>query len=231
MVRIPIRDKRGSKTAGKLVDLVRTVSKSGNPDEPFYYLGGPMSGIPQFNFPRFHEAAETLRMAGYNIVSPAELDDDEVASQALLSTTGDHGDTEDSWEDFLSRDLIVCALPNCVGGIFLEGWWYSPGAIGESWVLDFLGKSLLAYGVEDGRDVLRVIDDRQREIDTQRAAARWPDAGVRPWQADPQWLAHVRENGGLSVPVIEHVERPSEREIHEFHAEAGHTPGLLIEED
>lgn len=230
-MRLPIRDKRGSQTAGKLVDLVRTVSKSGNPDEPFYYLGGPMSGIPQFNFPRFHEVAETLRAAGYNIVSPAELDDDEVAAQAMQSTSGDHGDTEDSWEDFLSRDLIVCSLPTCVGGIFIEGWWYSAGALGESWVLDFLDKALLVYSVVDGRPTLRVVEDRQQEIDTQRAAARWTSAGVKPWQADPQWLGHCRENEGNAVPVIEHVERPSDREIHEFHAEAGHTPGLLIEED
>lgn len=227
-MRIPVRDKRGSKTAGKLVDLVRTISRSGNPDEPFFYLGGPMSNIPQFNFPRFHEVADTLRASGFNIVSPAELDDPEVASQAMASETGDHGTTEDSWEDFLSRDLIVCALPNCVGGIFIEGWWYSPGAIGESWVLDFLGKGLVAYS-DHPEVALRTIDDRQAELDLQRAASRWTCA-ARPWASDPRWLEAVRLNGGLAVPVVEHVEGVSRR-AREFHAEAGHTPGLLAEED
>lgn len=234
-MRLPIRDKRGSQTASKLVDLVRTVSRSGNPDEPFYYLGGPMSEIPQFNFPRFHEAADTLRQAGYNIVSPAELDDPEVSAQAMASETGDHGTTDDSWEDFLSRDLIVCSLPNCVGGIFLEGWWFSDGALGESWVLNFLGKRLFAYS-DDVEPCLRVIDDRQAEIDLQLAASKWSCA-VKPWKADPQWLESVRRNGGYAKPVIEHVEGVSDRvrafhaEPREFHAEAGHTPGLLAEED
>ena len=228
-MRLPIRDKRGSATAGKLVDLVRTISRSGNPDDPFYYLGGPMSNIPHFNFPRFHEVADTLRASGYNVVSPAELDDPEVAAQAMASETGDHGTTEDSWEDFLSRDLIVCALPNCIGGIFIEGWWYSPGAIGESWVLDFLGKGLVAYS-DHPEVALRTIDDRQNEIDLQRAASKWT-CSQRPWASDPQWLEEVRRNGGLAVPVREHVERPSRRVVHEFYAEEGHTPGLLAEED
>ena len=227
-MRLPVRDKRGSKTAGKLVDLVRTISRSGNPDEPFFYLGGPMSNIPRFNFPRFHEVADTLRGAGFNIVSPAELDDPEVASQAMASETGDHGTTEDSWEDFLSRDLIVCALPNCVGGIFIEGWWYSPGAIGESWVLDFLGKGLVAYS-DHPEVALHTIDDRQNEIDLQRAASRW-NCAHRPWASDPRWLEDVRLNGGLAVPVLEHVEGVSPR-LREFYAEEGHTPGLLAEED
>ena len=72
-MRLPIRGQARIRDGRKLVDLVRTISRSGNPDDPFYYLGGPMSNIPQFNFPRFHEVADTLRASGYNIVSPAEL--------------------------------------------------------------------------------------------------------------------------------------------------------------
>ena len=77
----------------------------------------------------------------------------------------------------------MCALPNCIGGIFIEGWWYTPAQpSGESWVLDFLGKGLVAYLTT--RVALRTIDDRQNEIDLQRAASKWT-CSQRPWASDP----------------------------------------------
>jgi len=54
----------------------------------FYYIAGPMSGIPQFNIPAFDEASKNLRAAGYKIISPAELDDPSTREMAYNSPDG-----------------------------------------------------------------------------------------------------------------------------------------------
>lgn len=36
------------------------------------YLCGPMSGLPDSNYPAFHRAAAELRAAGYQVTNPAE---------------------------------------------------------------------------------------------------------------------------------------------------------------
>jgi hypothetical protein len=135
---------RQTETGQGLLDLVSTISRSGNPDEPFWYLGGPMTGLPQFNFPAFKAAANQLRADDHNIISPAELDDPEAEAKALSSEDGAK-DSAGLWADYLSRDIIICSLPNCLGGIFLPGWHNSAGALLESFVLDRLGRKLYEF--------------------------------------------------------------------------------------
>lgn len=36
------------------------------------YISGPMTGLPNFNYPAFHEAKARLIEAGYEVVSPAD---------------------------------------------------------------------------------------------------------------------------------------------------------------
>ena len=38
------------------------------------YISGPMTGLPDNNFPSFHSAAAALRACGYEVVNPAEID-------------------------------------------------------------------------------------------------------------------------------------------------------------
>ena len=107
------------------------------------YLAGPMSGIPQFNFPAFISAAADLREIGYEIISPAELDDPATRDAALQSADGvigsgsPHGET---WGDFLARDVKIVA-DEVDGIVFLENWHMSRGAKLEAFVALLSGKT------------------------------------------------------------------------------------------
>lgn len=80
------------------------------------YLSGPMTGLPEYNFPAFREAATTLRTAGHTVVDP--------------STRG----VVDGWEwtDYIRADLAE--LVTCEAIAFLPGWRHSRGALLEAHV-------------------------------------------------------------------------------------------------
>lgn len=93
-----------------------------------YYLAGPMTGIPQFNFPTFYEATARLREGGYTIISPAEMDaEGGIDAEALASTDGDNTKLTKTWGDLLARDVKIVA-DKVRGIIFLPGWFNSRGA-------------------------------------------------------------------------------------------------------
>lgn len=92
------------------------------------YLAGPMSGIPQFNFPLFYKAAAELREAGWDIVSPAELDDAEDRGAAMRSVDGSPISAKRSWGDFLARDVKLIADGDIGDIVFLPNWIQSRGA-------------------------------------------------------------------------------------------------------
>jgi Domain of unknown function (DUF4406) len=104
------------------------------------YLAGKMSGIPQFNFPAFDDAATKLRASGYEIVSPAEIDDPETRAKALASHdgAGDGSMDGNTWGDFLARDVKIIA-DEVDGIVFLPNWTESRGARLEAFV------ALLSY--------------------------------------------------------------------------------------
>lgn len=115
------------------------------------YLAGPMSGYPQFNFPAFYAAAKELRNQGWEVVSPAELDDQEDKGAALLSTDGNVNDrtiVKKTWGDFLARDVKLLADEGIKGIIFLPGWEKSKGARLEAYVGLNLGFTYHTYDPE-----------------------------------------------------------------------------------
>lgn len=98
------------------------------PQKPIY-LSGPMTGMPDLNFPAFHAMAARLRAVGHAVVNPAELD---------------HPTTE--WNECLRRDIV--ALMECYTVATLPGWEHSKGARLEVLIADRLGMAVLpAYDV------------------------------------------------------------------------------------
>lgn len=116
------------------------------------YLAGPMTGIPQFNIPAFDAAAGDLRARGYDVVSPAELDDPETRKAALASPDGAPGtgtSNGETWGDFLSRDVKLIADEGIEGIVVLPGWTASKGARLETFVGRLCKLPILHYGFHD----------------------------------------------------------------------------------
>lgn len=118
------------------------------PQRKKFYIAGPMTGIPQFNFPAFDVAAASLRSYGYLVVSPVELDDPSSRSAALANETGDpeqyNNETGETWGDLLARDVKLIA-DEVSGVVALEGWEESRGARLEVFVARTCGKPVYSY--------------------------------------------------------------------------------------
>jgi hypothetical protein len=112
-----------------------------------YYIAGPMTGKPQFNFPAFEAAARDLRYRGCDVVSPHELDEPEVKAEALASGDGKLHDGKiagRTWADILSKDVKVVA-DLCGGVVVLPDWDTSKGATLEVFVAITCGHKLFKY--------------------------------------------------------------------------------------
>lgn len=110
---------------------------------PKYYLAGKMTGIPQFNFPKFDEAALNLRRRGIVVLSPAEMDDPNEREIAMASEDGINSETELPRSHFLKRDFLIVLEAD--GVIVLDDWLDSSGARDETRLAFSLDKPVLAY--------------------------------------------------------------------------------------
>lgn len=113
------------------------------------YLAGPMTGLPKFNFPMFDLAAADLRAHGFDVQSPAEMDDPETRAAALASPDGAPGtgsSNGETWGDFLARDVKLLADGGIEAIVCLPGWQGSRGARLETFIAAALhGLPVIAY--------------------------------------------------------------------------------------
>lgn len=120
-----------------------------------FYLGGPMRGIKNFNFPLFNAATRMLRAAGYGIISPAE--EDRVNGEPW--TRYDEPDyandqypiTEQDVRRLVRRDIdLIMTLRREDGDgiIVLPRWQFSTGAHAEAGVGDWLALPILEFSFQ-----------------------------------------------------------------------------------
>ena len=111
------------------------------------YLCGPMTGLPEFNYPTFLKAAARLRDAGHEVVNPAELD---------------NGETGREWSYYLRRDLLE--LLTCDSVAVLPGWERSKGATLEVHVARSLGMPVLDAATMEPPPVETILQEAQRLV-------------------------------------------------------------------
>lgn len=87
------------------------------------YVAGPMTGYPEFNYPAFADACAKLRAAGFDVISPHEINPPD--------------GVEHPWSYYMRRDIRGLLDAHAV--VVLPGWEDSKGARLETDIATALG--------------------------------------------------------------------------------------------
>jgi len=90
------------------------------------YIAGPMTGLPDLNFPAFNAEAQYLRSLGFDVVNPAEVNPDHAMQ----------------WTECMRRD--IAELVKCDAIRLLPGWQKSKGATLEHHIAERLGMAVIS---------------------------------------------------------------------------------------
>jgi|SRR3981081_114925 len=88
-----------------------------------YYIAGPMTGLPGFNFQAFDAVEARLRAAGVDAVNPAALDRRDYPGHDF---SNNELPVDFDYNERLRIDLAE--IQECTGVVLLPGWNYSKGA-------------------------------------------------------------------------------------------------------
>lgn len=94
------------------------------------YLSGPMSGLPDLNYPTFNSAAHALRKIGYEVINPAEFKTDTTNMTEAQA-----------WRAYMQVDIK--ALVHCDAIVMLPAWTESRGATLERSIAQGLGMRVM----------------------------------------------------------------------------------------
>jgi hypothetical protein len=89
------------------------------------YIAGPMTGLPELNFPEFNRVAKHYRDQGWTVSNPAEICPDPTAK----------------WVDCMRADIKQ--LVDCNTIVMLPGWSNSKGACLEHRIAVALGMTVI----------------------------------------------------------------------------------------
>lgn len=92
------------------------------------YLSGPMTGLPDFNYPEFNRVAQLLRGQGHFVYNPAEFDWQDVFPirkafaefSAFICLEADKIVLLPCWENSLGVSAELALAKNC--GLEIEEW-------------------------------------------------------------------------------------------------------------
>jgi hypothetical protein len=107
------------------------------------YVAGPMRGIPEFNFPAFHAAADMLRQIGCTVFNPAAKDNERHGTDISKGNAAGCEEIAAKQHGFNLREALgldlawICAEADAVA--LLPGWQKSKGATAEKATAEALG--------------------------------------------------------------------------------------------
>jgi len=100
------------------------------------YIAGPMTGLPDFNYPAFNRAAAQLRALGHEVLNPAENP---------VPPCG-------TWAGYMR--MALAQLVQCEAIVLLPGWTDSKGALIERKLAQVLGMDVVHF---TDPDMLRMV--------------------------------------------------------------------------
>jgi len=110
------------------------------------YLSGPMTGLPDYNYPTFAHEAARLRGLGHDVLNPAE---------------NFAGDTSRPRHEYIRHDVALLLMAEAVA--VLPGWRRSKGALLEVAIAEELALPILdAATLEPVRET--ILEEAQRLI-------------------------------------------------------------------
>lgn len=153
------------------------------------YLAGPMSGLPDFNYPLFNRYAALLRERGHVVFNPAEAHDGEVGLPL---------------EKYFETDLPEVCRADALA--VLPGWEESNGATLEIDLARHLGKPVYSAVLLVSREsrsledaLIQADDDSQQDTLVTAVAPAAPDEAFRFYEHDPE--RHTSVQGGVKDNV------------------------------
>lgn len=111
------------------------------------YIAGPMSGLPEFNFPAFYEAEWALKELGYEVFNPANKEQEKTLDPEAF-VTGDNVKAVAAGFDF--RECYTWDVTKVIEAdaiYMLPDWEQSPGARGEHAVAVAMKKHYPTYEI------------------------------------------------------------------------------------